>query len=257
MSIPVVVRSAFDNTEHPLGNLVITPNEIQQGAGIFGSTYILRMGLHYQRYVVAGYLPNWNIVHGIYLAANPAPRLTTKNRSNSVTGNIGETVLGIVARRLLGAMGMSDILPLNVTPTAKCPDFRVRISPAFPPAFQSATGLNPAIGFSYWPAESKAVESAGRASVTLKKALLQLGTYWYERRLLEPNVAGFGLVCCFIYKGVKASPLQAIRLYVFCPSNQASLLQRIDHFRATNDREGFLGELGTHGSVTRGYIQNG
>jgi hypothetical protein len=98
MSIPVRVRSAFAATDHFLDDLDITPNEIQQGAGIFGSTYILRMGLHYQRYVVAGYLPNWSIVHDIYLAANPAPRLTTKKRSSSVTGNIGETVLGIMSR---------------------------------------------------------------------------------------------------------------------------------------------------------------
>jgi len=257
MSIPVVVRSAFSNSEHSLGTLLITPNEIQQSSGVFGSSYILRMGLHYQRYVVAGYLPNWTIVHGIYLSANPAPRMTTKNRSNSVTGNIGESVLGIVARRLLGAMNLLDVLPLNVTPVAKCPDFRVRITPTFPPIFQTATGLNPTVTFSYWPAESKAVESAGRASVTLNKALLQLGTYWYERLHVEPDVAGFGLVCCFIYKGIKAAPLQTIRLYVFCPSNQAGLRQRIDHFRKTNDRDGFLQELATSGSVTRGCIQNG
>lgn len=69
--------------------------------------------------------------------------MTTKNRSNSVTGNIGESVLGIVARRLLGATNLLDVLPLNVTPVAKCPDFRVRITPAFPLIFQTATGLNP------------------------------------------------------------------------------------------------------------------
>lgn len=49
MSIPVVVRSAFSNSEHSLGTLLITPNEIQQSSGVFGSSYILRMGLHYQR----------------------------------------------------------------------------------------------------------------------------------------------------------------------------------------------------------------
>jgi hypothetical protein len=99
--------------------------------------------------------------------------------------------------------------------------------------------LNPTIGFGYWPAESKAVESAGRALVTVRKALLQLGTYWYERRDIEPSVTGYGLVCCFIYKGVNDLPIQEIRLYIFCPSDQARLHQRIDRFRAEDDRAGF------------------
>lgn len=257
MPINVVCRSGFNNAEHPIGTLTLTPQEIQTACSLFGSNYILRMGLHYQRYVVGGYLPTWHVVHGIYTAANPAPILTTKNRATAVTGNIGESILSIVARRMLGAARLHDVLPLNVTPSAKCPDFRIRLRPHFPGPFQAATGLNPAVAFDYWPAESKAAASTGTARTALNAALAQLGTYWYLRRNLEPEVVGFGLVCCFIYKGTVAQPQQYIRLHVFAPSNQHALQLRIDHFSKTQDRDGFLRELATPGSQTRSYLRHG
>jgi hypothetical protein len=257
MSIPVVVLSGFNPAETSLGTISVTPNEIHAACDAFGSQYILRMNLHYQRYVITHYLPSHPVVHGIYLAANPAASLTMKKRANSVTGNIGESILGIVARRKLGATSMHDVLPLNVNPKAKCPDFRIRINPSYPTEFGTATGLTLTPGFQYWPAESKAVESSAKATNVVKRALSQLGTFWYQRRHLEPNVAGFGIVCCFIYKGTKANPLQVIRLYVFVPTNQNVIHQRIDHFRSTNNRDGFLSELGTGGSPTRSSLKDG
>jgi hypothetical protein len=110
-------------------------------------------------------------VSDIYKAANPAPELTTKIRASSVSGNIGESVLALVVRRLLGATQALDVLPINVTPEAKCPDFRIQIRPGFPAAFQAVTGLTPRIEFDYWPAESKAVQSQGRARTVVKNAL--------------------------------------------------------------------------------------
>lgn len=215
------------------------------------------MNLHYQRYVITQFLPLHPLVHGIYLAANPAPNLTTKKRANSVTGNIGESLLALVARRKLGATRMNDVLPLNVTSKAKCPDFRIRINPPYPTEFQTATGLPLSVGFQYWPAESKAVESGAKAADAVRRALSQLGAYWYGRRHLEPDVAGFGIVCCFIYKGTKTHPLQAIRLYVFVPVNQTALHQRIDHFLTANNLKGFLRELATEGSSSRMALKDG
>lgn len=257
MSIPVVVRSGFNPAETSLGTVPITPTEIHAACDLFGSQYILKMNLHYQRYVITHYLPSHPVVHGIYLAANPAPTLTMKKRANSVTGNIGESILGIVARRKLGATHMLDVLPLNVTSNAKCPDFRIRINPSYPAEFGTATGLALTPGFQYWPAESKAVESSAKATNVVKRALSQLGTYWYQRRHLEPDVAGIGIVCCFIYKGTKTNPLQVIRLYLFVPINQNVIHQRIDHFRTANNRDGFLSELGTDGSPTRSSLKDG
>jgi hypothetical protein len=260
MSIPVIVHGGLTGGEVPLGTLNASPAEIEAACDLFGSMYIERMGLQYQRYVIGGYWPQSNLVRGIYAAVNPAPRMTDKLRAPSVTGNIGESLLSLVARRMLGASQMLDVLPLNVTSAAKCPDFRVRINPDFPASFQTATGANPTIGFSYWPAESKAIESTGKANAAVERALAQLGTYWYERRLLEPSVAGFGLVCCFIYKGTKTNPLQVIRLHVIVPENQTDLHQRIDHFRPAGtrpgNRQGFLSELATAGSLSRSALKN-
>lgn len=257
MPIDVVCKSGFSNAEHAIGTLSLTPQEVQTACSLFGSNYILRMGLHYQRYVLGGYLPSWQVVRGIYTAANPAPILTTKTRATAVTGNIGESILSLVARRMLGAR-VSDVVPLNVDSRSKSPDFRLRLRPTFPQIFQSATTLTPATGFDYWPAESKASVSEKTAITAVKTALAQLGTYWYMRRHLEPAVVGYGIVCCFIYKGTIAKPQQKIRLYVFAPSNQQALQQRIDHFQQSNDdRAGFLAELATPNSQTRGFIQHG
>jgi hypothetical protein len=76
MSIGVTVVGGLSGGEYPLGQLLMTPQEIQQACGLFGSAYILRMGLHYQRYVIGGYLPRWRVVSDIYKAANPATSLS-------------------------------------------------------------------------------------------------------------------------------------------------------------------------------------
>jgi len=254
MSIPVEICCGFTGTEQPFGTIGVSPEEIQSASELFGSNYILRMGLHYQRYVISNYLPRSPLVLGIYNSTNPAPRLVAKKRATSVTGNIGESIVGIVARRKLGAATV-DVQPLNVTPKAKCPDFRIRINPGFPPIFQTACGFNPPVNFEYWPAESKAVESKGRAKSATLKALAQLGTYWFERRDFAFDEAGFGIVCCFIYKGTIRSPEQRIRLYVFVPDDQETLLRRI-YFHQDN-RNGFLKELVTPGSLARTSLKNG
>ena len=257
MSIPVKVRCGFDGTDQALGTVRISPAQIQAACELYGSNYILRMGLHYQRYVIADYLPEYLLVNGIYLSTNPAPKLTDKKRATSVTGNIGESILGVVARRKLGASRMNDVQPINATSSAKCPDFRVQLRPSFPASFQAANGSQLPVNFQFWPAESKAVETEGGAKPAVKRALKQLGTYWYERRTFEPNVVGFGIVCCFIYRGTKSDPKRFIRLYVFTPINQALLQQRIAFFyNSNNNRDGFLGELATSGSQSRSALKN-
>jgi hypothetical protein len=257
MSIGVTVVGGLSGGEYPLGQLLMTPQEIQQACGLFGSAYILRMGLHYQRYVIGGYLPRWRVVSDIYKAANPAPELTTKIRASSVSGNIGESVLALVVRRLLGATQALDVLPINVTPEAKCPDFRIQIRPGFPAAFQAVTGLTPRIEFDYWPAESKAVQSQGRARTVVKNALTQLGSYWLMRSAFEPSVVGYGIVCCFIYQGTRRHPIQRVRLHVFVPDNQIAIQRRIDHFLQQQTPNGFLNELKTDGSLSRSYLKHG
>ncbi|WP_144055107.1 hypothetical protein [Rhodopirellula baltica] len=180
--------------------------------------------------------------------------MTSKRRATSVTGNIGESVLPLVAKQHLGAINPLDILPLNASSTAKSPDFRVRLHPQFPAAFRNVTGLTPNIAFNYWPAESKAVDTRGNANGSVDRAIQQLGAYWFGRHSFEPNVVGYGLVCCFIYRGTRINPLQEINFHVVAPASmsaQTSLLRRVRHHAANGGRNDFLDELKTDGSQSR------
>jgi len=143
MTFSVSVVGGLFGPEEDLGTFNVTPQEIDQACGLYGSTYVLRMGLHYQRYVVSGYLPNWNAVKEIYASANPAPESTTKRRASSVTRNIGESMLPLVARRLLDADKHADIQFLNATSKAKYPDSRIRTTPRIPLLFEKVPGITP------------------------------------------------------------------------------------------------------------------
>ncbi|WP_237229075.1 hypothetical protein [Rubinisphaera sp. JC750] len=256
-AIPVIVRSGLSGGETPIGSVRLLPHEIGIASAMFSSTYILHMGMHYERYVVSGYLPQFNAVQSIYSTAIPAANATTKTRAQSVTGNIGESIAALVARRKLNARRLADIQPLSVSSKKKTPDFRMKFRPMFPWSFQNATGINPPITFDFWPVESKAAQSDSVALNSVKSALLQLGTYWYERSYHEPDVVGFGIVVSFIYRGTKNDPKRCIRVHVFCPSNQTALQNEIaDRIAASDDRTGFLTELGTENSAIRGYLRD-
>lgn len=255
MSISVRVRSGLTGGDVPIGQILLRPSEVGTASELYSSTYILRMGLHYDRYVVSGYLPDFEAIRSLYSTANPAASTTKKVRAPSVTGNIGESIASLVARRKLGSRRIGDIEPVIASSAAKAPDYLMRFRPMFPNSFQLATGIvNPQLGFGRWPVESKAVATAGQATASVRKALQQLGTYWYMRDQAEPGVVGFGIAVCLIYGG-EAGGDRLVRVHVFTPADQASLRAEIASYRAANNnRAGFLLQLRTAGSPVRGYV---
>lgn len=254
MNIGVMVVSGMNTNETPIGIMRVKPGEVGTACGLFGSTFILKMNLHFDRYVVSNSIPNYQAVPAIYNAAAIAATITGKGRAQSVSGNIGESIAGLVARRKLGARMLNDVLPVRVPPKKKAPDFVMKLRPMFPTSFETATTLvNPAIGFGRWPVESKAVSTNGQAGQALRKALLQLGTYWYERYPYEPGVCGYGVVVCFIYRG---HPNRVIKVHVFTPTNQPALQAAIQAHRVANTKGQYMTQLGNPNSALRGHLRD-
>ena len=252
MNIRTIVCSGFAGNPGPIGAIRLKPTDMGTASEAFGSTFILRMGLHYDRYVLGGPPPNYQAVPALYTAAAIAGQSVGKARASSVTGNIGESIAGLVARRKLGSRPLDDVLPVVASSRAKSPDFVMKLRPMFPASFGQAVGANLTVAFRRWPVESKAVETDGKAGAAVRKALLQLGTYWYERYPFEPSVCGYGIVVCFTYRG---DP-RKITVHVFTPSNQAALQAAIAQYRQATDRDGYLTQLSAPNSILRGYLRD-
>lgn len=254
MNIGVIVVSGINGNEEPIGTMRVKPSEVGTACKLFGSTFILKMGLHFDRYVVSNSIPNFQVVPAIYSSAAIAATITGKGRAQSVSGNIGESIAGLVARRKLGARMLNDVLPVRLPAKKKAPDFVMKLRPMFPASFETATTMvNPVIGFGRWPVESKAVSTNGQAGQALRKALLQLGTYWYERYPFEPEVCGYGIAVCFIYRG---NPNRVIKVHVFTPTNQLALQTAIQIHRNANTKAAYMADLYDPSSVLRGYLRD-
>jgi hypothetical protein len=251
MDVPTIVYCGLKGNETPIGMTRLKPSEIGAASAIYGSTYILRMGLHYDRYVVSTNWPLFQAVPGVYTAAGLAAMMTNKGRASSVTGNLGESIAALVARRKLNATVVGDIIPIIAPNTAKAPDFIMQFRPMFPASFQAVTGVNPAIAFGKWPVESKGAGTNRQAKEQIRKGLQQLGSFWYERYPYEPDVCGYGVIICLVYRN---QPRRLIRIHVIVPSNQAALRAKVNAFRQANDKPGFLQELRTPYSPVRGDI---
>lgn len=254
MNIGVIVVSGMNGNEEPIGTIRVRPSEVGTACGLFGSTFILKMGLHFDRYVVSNSIPNFQSVPAIYTSAAIAATITGKGRAQSVSGNIGESIAGLVARRKLGARMLNDVLPVRVPPKKKAPDFVMKLRPMFPASFEIATTMvNPTIGFGRWPVESKAVSTNGQERQALGKALLQLGTYWYERHPYEPSVCGYGIVVCFIYRG---KPNRVIKVHVFTPKDSPALQAAIHAHRNANTKAAYLNQFEDPNSILRGHLRD-
>lgn len=255
LSIPMIIQSGLNGSTHSVPPLVVTANEVGFAASQFGSQYILRMGLHFDRYVVSGYQPLWKANKDTYRTANPAASATGKSRATSVTGNIGESIAALVARRHFGSR-LSDIEPIKAG-TIRAPDFRIAFRPMVPTSFQSVVNSKLNIGFSLWPVESKAAATDGGAKRQFKTALLQLGAYWYMRSPWEPNVVGYGVIMCLIYRGSKSQPQRQIRVHLITPNDQTKLQAEIQKFRTkTTELKGFLSSLGKPTSPARSCLRD-
>lgn len=233
----------------PLKPLSLSRYEVEAAAGYAGSCHVLEMGRHYDEYVrYRGSFPPFPRVAG-FPTAHYQEQLDTKSRAQNVTGNIGEIVAAVVARRTL-KIDLSGIAHLKTSNAAQTPDYLLRRSPEFDTILSK---LDPAMvpaGLPlWWPAESKATSGAD-VDGCVRAALRQLASYWYRARNDEPGVVGFGIVLATSF-----APPRRSRVYVFAPKDRANLLAHLDtSFTSTRQlRDALAADLSATGSYLKNY----
>lgn len=185
-----------------------------------GSYHVLAMGRHYDDYVITGQILDLPPIVGIPVA-HPYERLTGKIRASGVTGNIGEAIAALFARRCLGA-GIGDIAhvrPRRPFRRRKSPDYLMRLGALMPGLFAPVVPSAAATAWpTWWPVESKARSTDAGSSVGRKDALKQLVAYWALLLNSQPSVVGYGQIVTFTYQ-----PPREVRVSLILPSNQSDL----------------------------------
>ena len=186
-----------------------------------GSYHVLGMDDHYDDYVVTGRILALPVIPGIP-TAHPYERLTGKIRAAGVTGNIGECVAALFARRYIGA-SIGDIAhtrPRQPFRRRRAPDYMMRLGALMPAQLGPIVPHNFVVAWpDWWPVESKARSSDGATRSGRRDALRQLGTYWSLLRYTQPAAVGFGLIVTMTYR-----PPREIRASLFLPRNQQALI---------------------------------
>lgn len=185
-----------------------------------GSCHILSMGEHFHDYITRDFLPLLPNASSSGVTHLCSP-LTSKLRSGSVTGNIGEGCAALLARRRLGLFP-SDILhikPKMCFSTYKCPDYVMRIGRSFPAPFSKVVeGIECANVPEWWPVESKARNSKASKKRSHNDAFEQIKSYWWMISNVAPSALGFGLITTLTY-----GETRTIHLSILLPKDQAKL----------------------------------
>src|SRR5262245_25043820 len=101
MNVGLTVQLGLHGPQQFVGLIQLNAGSIGGSAAWAGSYHILEMARHYDEYVVTGMLPSLPVIPG-FPVTHPYRRLASKIRAAGVTGNIGESVAAIVARRRFG-----------------------------------------------------------------------------------------------------------------------------------------------------------
>lgn len=233
MQFDLTVRMGFGLTSHALQPLPIAQHEVDHVAQFAGSYHVLEMGQHFRDYVERGSMPPFPPITGFPVSAH-YEALTNKQRAQGVTGNIGEAIAGLVTQRVLQvpADGVAHIRLQRPFRRRQCPDFMVRVGPAFPSAI---SGFAPLPSLSYcpewWPLESKARVDGNACDQAASDAFRQLAAYWYTIAA-GPRAAdvGYGFVVTCAY-----DRNQGICLRVFVPNDVAALQRYLVGFPTYDD----------------------
>lgn len=197
--------------------------QVEAASGYAGSCHVLEMGRHYAEYVrYKEQFPTFPRVTGFPLTPF-LKQLDTKSRASNVTGNIGEIIAGMVARRTL-KIDAAGIALLKTSPNSQTPDYLLQSTTQFTSVLRE---IVPAlIGVTlpeWWPMESKARGVGGSACV--QEALKQLAAYWYHNRDNDPQGAGYGIVIAVCFNRPRR-----ISIHIFAPADQGMLLKYLRGF---------------------------
>lgn len=233
--------------KHISDRLRIESLQVDTTAGYAGSCHVLEMGRHYSEYVrYRGRFPAFRSVPG-FPAGNYLRQLDTKSRASNITGNIGEIIAGIVARRTL-KIDPGGIAHLKTNIFSKTPDYLLNPTTDFE---QILADIEPSLAAvtlpDWWPLESKA-RAGGRWRDVLMEALRQLAAYWYYHRHTAPQRVGYGVVVA-----TEFGRPRRVRVFIFAPSNQAALVAYLNTFVEYKD---YKDDFDNYPDATGVYIMN-
>lgn len=128
MDVPVRIQLGLGGQSADLGPIYLDVGSVGSTASWAGSYHVLSMGRHYDDYIMTGMLMSLPTISGIPLA-HPFQQLTGKIRAGGITGNIGECVAALFARRYLSARldQIAHIKPRQAFKPSQSPDYLMNI----------------------------------------------------------------------------------------------------------------------------------
>jgi hypothetical protein len=221
MNVRVRVQLGLNGPRRLINPISLDMSSVGVASSWAGSYHILAMDRHFDDYVVSDRTINFKPIVG-FPAAHPYERLTGKIRAAGVTGNIGEAVAALFARRYLHAK-IGDIAHIRPSRRRQSPDYLMRLGGLMPAAFAGVLpGDRTFVWPDWWPVESKARDTKARSDAARWNGLRQLLAYWVLLANFQPQVVGYGMVVVFTYRGRRE-----IRASVFLPRNQPRLTDEL------------------------------
>lgn len=228
MRVETRVQLGLWGTCQSLDPLWLDTGSIGATSSWAGSYHVLSMGRHYDDYVITGRTIGLPTIVGIP-TAHPYERLTGKIRAAGVTGNIGEAIAAIFARRVLkaGVRKIAHVRPRRPFRRRRAPDYLMRLENLMPGPFSAVVPLDASPAWPiWWPVESKARTTESSSDVGRRDALRQLTAYWSLLVNSQPQIAGYGIIIVFTYR-----PPREVRASIILPKNPTKLVQELQQNR--------------------------
>ena len=224
MNVQLRVQLGLSGSRRLLSPMWLDTGSIGATSSWAGSYHILSMGRHYDDYVITSRTISLPPIPGIP-AAHPYERLAGKSRAAGVTGNIGEAVAALFARRNLGT-GVGDVAhvrPRKPFRRRKAPDYLMRLGGLMPGPFGVVSPNSSSLSWpTWWPVESKARSTEAGSRAGKRDALRQLVAYWALLANSQPHVVGYGIILAFTYQ-----PPREVCANLILPENQPLLIQSL------------------------------
>jgi len=235
MYVDVHIQTGIQGPRSLLGVTWLDSASVGAVSAWAGSYHVLAMGRHYDDYVITSRILGLPAIPGMP-PAHPYERLAGKIRDAGVTGNIGEAIAALVARRFFGVAitDIAHVRPRRPFRRRKAPDYLMRLGHLMPGVFAPVIPIGPSFAWpNWWPVESKARSAPSGCVTARREALRQLTAYWSILVASQPQVVGFGVIVTLTYR-----PPREVRASVILPSSQGNLVSEL------NDGAGEDADLG-------------
>jgi hypothetical protein len=224
MNVDLTVQLGLSGTQIAQPPMWLDPGSVGATSSWAGSFHVLSMGRHYDDYVVTSKILSLPAIAG-FPSAHPYERLAGKIRASGVTGNIGESIAALFARRnLRAAIGdIAHVHPRRPFRSRKSPDYLMRIGRCMPGPFRSLLPVLRRFAWpEWWPVESKARATEAGCVSARRDALKQLKAYWSLLARTDPAAVGYGLVVTLKYQ-----PPRSVRATLLLPKDASALASEL------------------------------